>query len=637
MQRLLALVAPLIAPTPADIDSKTQPFVVPGPLCDAARELFVSLPVCAPKNSSGEEWVKSLQTVITSAQSTADRVFRSFVEDWRPRSEGMDVSSLAMNEVVCDEHPEPSMIPSWKGIHAGIERLDGLLHTVQAFLSFKTSSAVALPVGSIMSLISRILSATLTSGTRGSRMRPEIEREEREGLEVALPRLHVSAMTITSYLMSRIGGAYTTLSQNTLQQILWVFDLEQGDAKVREVTYRVLSQNLEAFGLALPISFASPIARCIKMCCEDLLSSRELLTSENVGPPSNGGRVGKKPVSTNADSYLKSTPTGSGTRTNPSDVASAAEALLPLTLTNLPTNFLAMAVRTQIDRTAILTENKRAMLASVMNPPSKMKGVQPAPSIIPMLARAHMGELGFEALLRPQMPVVRPRKTDIDGTDPDAEVENLNGRGPTVVPYAQNISNAYNFEDGMLSESGSAGAATSSKKNTRSDSEGHISLDKKISESQDRFSATLNQTDDTNEAVSAMNGNEQPITNLSPADSFQEQVSNKRDHEMFTAANSDSNEAGVTMSLGEGSNKRPRLAQSPSGRDNQAGLYVSEDTIGTDSPAAAIGSQPVLIQSGTQSEPDVETGSTDSEEIEFDMPSLHLSSDTDDESENEAG
>lgn len=201
VSQIQTLVFPLIAPTPSDLGSEEQMTTVCGRLSATARKLFVLLHVCGPKNTAGEEWTRSLQTVIVSTQATADRVFRALSEDWRPRTSKTHGADLTMSETVSDRKPQPLALSGWNGIYAGIERLDGLLCTVQTFIASTSSTAVALPVNNILSLTDRVLSLLHPSGTRGSRIRPEISRDEREGLGLWLPQLHVSAIAILLVLI----------------------------------------------------------------------------------------------------------------------------------------------------------------------------------------------------------------------------------------------------------------------------------------------------------------------------------------------------------------------------------------------------------------------------------------------------
>lgn len=393
-----------------------------GPVTENARRLFVLLHVCGPKGTAGEEWVKSLQTILTSTQKTADRVFRALVEDWRPPRERIDgLQATSYSEVVSDQRSVPLALLGWTGIYAGVERLDGLLHTVKAFIASITSAPVVLLMSNIMNLVDRVLSALQPNSAKSSRNRPEISRDEREGLFAALPQLHVTAMGILSRVILRLDHGFAATSHIALDEIFWVLDNESHDDKIRKAAYEVVSQILRLFGPSLPRPHATSLSRCIKLACADLLPSAEISSQEGEAFVPNGKKSVNGARSSNADSYLKTAETRSQVPSGSADVVEAARRLLPLTLTNLPSGFLSYATRCQIDRTAILTNDKEAMLASIMNPPISAKGQKTASSIIPLLARAYPEAPEVEALLRPQMPMLQSRCRNGETTASDEE------------------------------------------------------------------------------------------------------------------------------------------------------------------------------------------------------------------------
>ena len=422
IQQIQTLVNPLIAQTWSSFEIEEN--AVSESAIQEAQRLFALLHVCAPKNTAAEEWSRSLQTVILSAQRTADKIFRGFVEDRRQRTEKSGLADNEIGETVVDRKPQPLALPGWVGINAGVERLDGLLGLVQAFLSSETSTAVTTPISNIVGLVYRILSVLQSDSSRNSRIRPEISRDEREGLEVGLPRIHVSALAILSRLMLRVGSGFNATLQRSIDYMLWVMEIQYSSEKIRKVVYTTMSQILTEFGPTLPTSCATPIARCVRQCCEDLLTSHDPSILEGQNLSSKGvAQTDNKPSVTNADAYLKAAATGVRATNVSAAVVAAAEMLLPLTLTSLPPGYLSLAVRTRVDRTAILTDNKTAMLASVISPPVGNKGQQSMISIMPMLARAHSDNFGFEALIRPQMPVIHFRGTAGEESTPDEEEE----------------------------------------------------------------------------------------------------------------------------------------------------------------------------------------------------------------------
>ena len=421
--QIQSLMHPMIAPTPSNFENGNEPTSTSASVSESARHLFVLLHVSGPKNTAGEEWAKSVDALIVSMQRTGDKVFRSLIEDWTSSIKKYDVSSSGLVEdVVSDRNPTPLALPAWTGIYAGIERLDGLLLTLQAFLASATATAVTLPVGNILNVVDRILSTSPPGNGRNPRVNQEIGRDEREGLWVGLPRLQILALGVCSLLISRMGHSSAPIASTILEQLLWTFESQYGNDGFRRAAYGLVSQILTVFGPSLPKTYAIPLSRCIRMCCEDLLPSvdPQLQDGQASFPdtkiPPNGSTS-----STNADSYLKSASDQVDLSSASTNELQAARELLPLTLMNLPNEYLPFSLRSQMDRTAIITNNKKAMLASVMNPASKRKGKKHTTSILPLLARAHPEALEVEALLRPQMPPIQSRRNDGKGLDSDGE------------------------------------------------------------------------------------------------------------------------------------------------------------------------------------------------------------------------
>lgn len=419
--QIQSLTHPLLAPAPSNLDAENYPPLNSPSVSESAQRLFVSLHICGPKNTAGEEWATSLDALINSIRRTADRVFRSSIEDWTSSMGKYDVAtSTQVEDVVSDEKPTPLALPGWTGIHAGVERLDGLLHTLQVFLASATAAIVTIPVGNILSLVERVLAIFPPGNGRNPRVKPEIGKGEREGLWDGLPRLQISAIGVSSLMMSRIGHSSAAIAPTVLEQLLWAFESQYGNDDFRSAAYGLVSQILAAFGPSLPRTYVTSLSRCIRMCCEDLVPS---MISQSQSAPASFSDTKKPPngTTTNVDSYLKSATDRGDSSATSTNVLEAARGLLPLTLTNLPNEYLSFSLRCQVDRTAIITNDKKAMLASVMNPTSRRKGQKERSSILPLLARAHPKALEVEALLRPQMPpILYPRS---DGRDGDSEEE----------------------------------------------------------------------------------------------------------------------------------------------------------------------------------------------------------------------
>ncbi len=611
-----SLTHPLIAPTPSSLEMGDASISTSTSVSESARHLFVLLHVCGPKNTAGEEWARSLDALIISVQRTADKVFRSLIEDSVSSKEKYHViSSGLLEDVVCDQAPTPLALPAWTGIHAGIQRLDGLLHTLQAFLTTATAAVVTLPVGSILSSVDRVLSISPPGNGRNPRFKPEITRDEREGLWAGLPRLQISALGVCSLMISRMGHSSAAIAPVIMEQLLWAFESQYGNHDFRQATYRLVSQILSAFGSSLPKIYATPLSRCIRMCCEDLLPSGEPQV-QNGQPSYSDTQKSSNAVtgSMNADSFLKS-------RTNQVDVPvastnllQAAQELLPLTLMNLPNDFLPFSLRCQIDRTAIIIQNRKAMLASAMNPNAKGKWQKQTSSILPLLARAHPEALETEALLRPQMPPIVSRRND--GRDMESDQE----EDTHMHDHLQN-----GECDGHYHDLGEASENTNMEENMLL---GHSSV---------QVEATSGAVEERSPSMEPTSVFRSTATGLSEPKSAFSYTPTKRDREEHSDSDRQENVERDSMEQIETglASKRARKGLDETQKENLLEPALANPAIvdtGTTGEAikkasasdfVAVSDRQSVLQQG------------DSDESEFEMPVLNLDPDTDEEEEEE--
>ena len=384
-------------------------------IAEPAQKLLVLLSVCAPRNTSGDEWTRTMHDLIRIFHRTADLVFRAVSEDWKPSSTTSqpDTSNdKSFNEVVSDMKQDSFGLPGWKGIYAGMDRLDGILHTLQMFLTTPIPSAVNVPVGSILDVLTRVLSVLPPSNkerfNNGMRLNLEIGRDEREGFWTGLSRVQISALEVYLLLISRLGLSSIVFCDGVLEQALLIFESDIDNADVRKTVYELVSNVLSLIGLSLKKSSSGLLSNCARRCCEDALPSAESPSSaayiskdSSKIPPAKGASA------INADSYFKSLITPGRHSSTSKDVQISAAKLLPLTISNIPHGLFPFALRAQIDGTAILTGNKLAMMASVLNPPQGQKGARQVRSVLPFLARQFPDKLEVEAMIRPRMRVLQ--------------------------------------------------------------------------------------------------------------------------------------------------------------------------------------------------------------------------------------
>lgn len=428
LTQIRSLIIPFIAATPSsmviDEDLDQRPFASGTYVAHSSRHLFVLLSNCAPKNSSAEDWAESVQKVINSIHRTASRAFRVVVENWEPSASQIPLNGNLLHDfsdIVCSLDEEDIGLPAWRGIHAGIERIDGLLHSLKAFLTARTKLSVKIPVGAFIDVTDRILSMTLPLGESETEysvptFNPEAGKEERDGLWTGLPIIHVTALEVLSLLIIRLGRNSAIACHVILERSLWVFEAECTNDYIRAAVYKLVSDILRLLGWAIPKSIVPQLFNCVKNCCEDLTPSKDraIPTDDSVvhNSASSLQRQTSNSASINTDSHL-AFPTRSAQHAKlQKTLQTAAGLLLSVSISHVPKDCFNDSLRAQIDRTAVLIKSKPTMLASALSPPVERKGKRKSSSIVPLLAREFPSSLEVEMLVRPRMPVI---KTELGG------------------------------------------------------------------------------------------------------------------------------------------------------------------------------------------------------------------------------
>jgi pre-rRNA-processing protein RIX1 len=144
-------IRPFLAPTSSD------DLFVSRSLNESSQRLAVLLHQTAPKNAGGEEWGKAVRDLVHSVHRTADHVFRAVVEDWESAA-GYSAKAVDVNQLLSGGGKAAEDLPQWTGIHAGVERLTGMLEFLAEYFRSETSTPVAIPLASILDVVTRMLS-----------------------------------------------------------------------------------------------------------------------------------------------------------------------------------------------------------------------------------------------------------------------------------------------------------------------------------------------------------------------------------------------------------------------------------------------------------------------------------------------
>lgn len=399
VSRIRLAAKPYLVPTLSD-------GFVPSSLRESARRLVVLTHLTAIKNTGGEEWGKAILDVVKRIHMTADQVFRAVVEDWES-TVGYIGEAVDVNQELAGGSNAVDDLPPWTGIYAGVDRILGLLGLLEEYIKGETSTPVSIPVGAIMDVITRMLSIAIPASSEpsgGVRLHPAIDRDERDGLWSGMPHIYIAALQVVDAIADRLQEGFVPLATLALNQLTWIFSSGSGEPSFHVRVYHLVGKILLLIGKCLDKSQIAKLGPIIRSCCGDLQPCDSYSINSGLLPGSIPGEP--HPPNPNGGTSLQSRnvlPVDTN-RQNTIIIATASK-LLPLFISHLPQKHLDIPLRSLIERTAILTPNKEAMLACIMNPLVGKDG-RVISSIMPHVAREFGNDTMVELLLRPHMPLV---------------------------------------------------------------------------------------------------------------------------------------------------------------------------------------------------------------------------------------
>jgi hypothetical protein len=287
----------------------TDGILISKSLIQAAQQLFVLLHQTVAKGGGGEEWGKSFRDLIRGVHATADNVFRGVVEDWES-SAGYTPQSIDFNQQPAGGGQNAEDLPGWEGIHAGMERLRGLLNLLSVYFQVETSTPVAVPLGSVVDLIIRILSVAsptpseLPASKGGPRVNPAIDRDEKDALWSGLPQIYVATLEVIESLVDRFGDASLPLSQGLVMQVCWVYMYGRHASEFRQATYNIITKLLPYTSQSLAKNQIVKLYGIIRDCCSDAQGSYAALTGGFSPAPDRPGAQASI-SNQNADTFLR--------------------------------------------------------------------------------------------------------------------------------------------------------------------------------------------------------------------------------------------------------------------------------------------------------------------------------------------
>ena len=365
-------------------------------LKQASVRLLASLHRCAPKNGSQSDWEKDMSDIIRASHHTLDILFRPVLEEWTSNDVSTTSSSGKhdFSKVVANKQRDLTGLAPWRGSFEGFQRLQNYLRWLRANACCREQPG-DIPLSAMLDLTARIHSVTVPSTRRPNnvRLNSEVGRDEKEGLWTCLPLLHASSLHLLGTLCIVFDQSLLPVLPTMTSQAFEVFETESWHRDVRDQVFRFLSSAL-ALSMTSSLQFDQQGLYVVcRAACESLTKRTEAFPS----------------TFQNGRTALEHSKSRQATGQTPSELNEDRDAQMFLNaiLQYVPASSIPHSLRVELDRTAILTGNVRALRASVVNPATPTAGQRVTPSLLPFLARASdRADAVLETLLRPRMPTV---------------------------------------------------------------------------------------------------------------------------------------------------------------------------------------------------------------------------------------
>ncbi|CAJ2506405.1 Uu.00g005350.m01.CDS01 [Anthostomella pinea] len=437
---------PFSAPTISDS------VLVPSTLRESSRRLTIRLHMTAPKGGDSTEWIKSIEASVRTVHSTADQVFRAINESWESTS-GYTHQSVNFDLEPHGGGGNAEHLPPWVGVQAGSERMIGLLDLVADYLRCRTKTSVSIPVSAIVDLTARVSSIMPPSLRKEKfesvQMNAAVGREERDELWSVFPDIQIAIMRLLHVMVQRLGRNFVPMAQESLEQVLRMFGSSYRLPQVRSVAFLLVKELLCLCGPTMGKITVEGLSLMVKSCCRDLLGAAGHLKRPK--PPAatqNGSNP--KTLTQNADAFLPNKAEDEHVSvTLDAEHLLAAEELLTALFSHVPRQYLPSSLRSQMLKTAILSRNKDAQVASVLQPARDRSG-RTLQVILPYLTRQFPQDQSVEILRFNFRPLATGKTGDfMDVEDDDMIMEDDDE--PEVKPMTNGFSFGQPLEDSVLS------------------------------------------------------------------------------------------------------------------------------------------------------------------------------------------
>jgi hypothetical protein len=358
--RIIILVGKIVD-VPGEEKKSEEKYAAGPEVKDLARKVYVLLHDCATKTGSLPERNAGFKIALELVTRETEECFSALLD-----SDRLDFTK------------RPSSAETFPPISQVVESLAFL----KAYVTTASSKPISISIGSIIQLI-QLLSAASPSIPPPDLL--EMSKRERERYLLDLPNLHIAALDFAFEIINQLGTSALPVSFTILDSIINIYSANKTSSPVKTSIYNTLTTLLPLIGPSLTLNQNKPLLPLIHTLTSDILPipSAPVPTAASLTATTS---ISTKHPTLSLSTSLQNTP-----------LSTAASNLLPHLLA-LPAASLPPSARAVLDRTAILSQNAPALVASSLNP-QFVRGT----SLLPLAMRCVDAREGLEGVVRPRV------------------------------------------------------------------------------------------------------------------------------------------------------------------------------------------------------------------------------------------
>lgn len=319
------------------------------------------------------------------------------------------------------------------------------LSRLEAYFSVPTSESIPVDIGLLTSLIRRCFAAVLDQDTRKSqnhpivaaRVRPGADRGLIDGLRSHLPRLHIATIRLLRIILIRCGRHVSCTAPIMLRDVCNVLLAESWHINLRVTIYHLIPQLLRLQGVSRSRAESHALMHVLRIACDDCLAAGWSERRVQQGLLNGNSKESENPISVGRNQRVDKDSQNLLVH-HQTPIQKAASQILAPAIEFIPNTVLAQALRTTIEKTAILTRNRDAMIAAALNPP-RTNGAHQRATLIPHLAREYTNDVVIQSLLKPRMPCMNASQVNATSDEEDDMDDEPSGADETYPREEQSV------------------------------------------------------------------------------------------------------------------------------------------------------------------------------------------------------